>query len=77
MPLGPGKYDELCTMVAEKAGITEQTGGAVIVIVLGGNKGNGFSCQADFLTTLSLPTILENTARQIRESAQPSEKPNH
>ena len=38
----------------------------MIVIVLGGNKGNGFSCQADLRTTLLLPDMLEDIARQIR-----------
>ena len=65
MALGPGKYDDVCTMVAEQVGIGEQ-GGGVIVIVLGGNKGNGFSCQADLRTTLLLPDMLEEIARQIR-----------
>jgi hypothetical protein len=52
-------------MVTEQVGIGEQ-GGGVIVIVLGGNKGNGFSCQADLRTTLLLPDLLEQIARQIR-----------
>ena len=66
MALGPGKYDDVCTMVTEKVGIGEQ-GGGVIVIVLGGNKGNGFACQADLRTTLLLPDLLEDMARQIRK----------
>jgi hypothetical protein len=66
MPLGPGKYDDLATLVRERAGITED--GGVIVIVLGGNRGNGFACQADLRTTLLLPDLLEDMARQIRES---------
>ena len=52
-------------MVTKQVGIGEQ-GGGVIVIVLGGNKGNGFSCQADLRTTLLLPDMLEDLARQIR-----------
>lgn len=69
MPLGPGKYDDVCTMVREKVGIdVSATGGGVIVIVLGGNKGNGFACQADLATTLALPDMLENVAKQIRQS---------
>ena len=54
MPIGPGKYDDLCTLLRERAGIGEQ-GGGVLVIVLGGNRGNGFSCQADLATTMALP----------------------
>lgn len=40
MSIGPGKYDELCTVVREGA----QAEGAV-VIVIGGNRGSGFSVQ--------------------------------
>jgi hypothetical protein len=40
------------------------------VIVFGGDKGNGFSCQADLETTLRLPDVLEDIARQMRESVK-------
>jgi hypothetical protein len=63
MAIGPGKYDDLCTMVREKA----EAEGA-IVIVFGGKRGSGFSCQADLEATLRLPDILESVAKQIRES---------
>jgi len=66
MPLGPGKYDNLCTLVRERVGIAD-TGG-VIVIVVGGKDGPGFSCQADAMTTLALPDILESVAAQMRAS---------
>lgn len=65
MVLGPGKYDDLCTLVRERAGIGN-VGGA-IVIVIGGSKGSGFSCQADLVTTLSLPDLLEYMAQQMRK----------
>lgn len=55
MPLGPGKYDDLCTDVRERA----KARGA-IVIVVEGDKGGGFSVQADLATTIRLPEILEN-----------------
>jgi hypothetical protein len=60
--MGPGKYDDLCTLVREKTGAS-----GVIMIVVSGDKGSGFSCQADLRTTLMLPTLLETIARQIRE----------
>src|SRR5205085_1646492 len=41
MAIGPGQYDDLCTRVRE-----ESQAQAVVLIVLGGNKGNGFSMQA-------------------------------
>jgi len=66
MALGPGKYDDACTLVRQHAGIDDNSGGGVIVIVLGGKRGNGFSCQADAATTLRLPDLLEEMARQIR-----------
>jgi hypothetical protein len=68
MPIGPGKYDDLCTMVREKAKAK-----GVIVIVFGGDKGGGFSCQADPLTALALPEILEQVAADIRAAHQRGE----
>lgn len=65
MAMGPGKYDDLCTYVAQQVGT--DTGGGVILIVIGGNKGHGFSCQADLATTLQIPDILEHTAQLIRD----------
>jgi hypothetical protein len=71
MPIGPGKYDDVCTLVRERVGIGgDVLSGGVIVIVFGGDKGNGFSCQADAITTLKLPDILENVARQMREATE-------
>lgn len=66
MPMGAGKYDELCSYVSEQAGISPVTGGGAIVLVLGGNRGSGFSCQVDFRTSRLLPGILEEVARQLR-----------
>ncbi|MGY3587039.1 hypothetical protein ACVIGB_003899 [Bradyrhizobium sp. USDA 4341] len=71
MALGKGKYDELCREIREKVGLgggeIPQSGG-VLLIVMGGEHGNGFSCQADMDTTLALPDLLERVARQIRET---------
>jgi len=64
MTWGPGKYDDLATLVREQAGVGYN--GGVIVIVLGGNRGNGFAVQADARTTLALPDMLEHIAKQIR-----------
>lgn len=63
MPSGPGKYDELTTYVREQANAR-----GVIVIVFGGDKGSGFSVQADAATTLLLPTLLRNMADEIERS---------
>jgi hypothetical protein len=62
MAIGPGKYDDLCTQVRESA----QAKGA-IVIVLDGERGSGFSVQADLASTLRLPDLLDIISRQIRD----------
>lgn len=40
MALGPGKYDDLCTYVRVESGAV-----MALVIVVGGNRGDGFSVQ--------------------------------
>jgi len=65
MALGHGKYDEICTRLREELGITEESGG-VVLIVVGGNRGSGFSAQCDLATTKVLPDILEQVAKQMR-----------
>jgi hypothetical protein len=67
MPWGPGKYDDICTMVRDSVGISAETGGGVMVIVMGGNKGNGFSYVGDALGLLAIPDILESVVQQMRE----------
>ena len=62
MTFGPGKYDDICTLVRE----TTKADG-VLVVILGGDRGNGFSAQTDLLTVVSLPDLLESVAKQIRE----------
>lgn len=60
MALGPGKYDDLCTLVREKA-----TARGAIVIVIEGERGDGFSCQATLAITRALPALLREMADQI------------
>jgi hypothetical protein len=61
--IGPGKYDEVCTIVRE-----ETDADCVVVMVIGGKKGDGFSCQVTDLQMMKgLPELLEDMARQIRE----------
>lgn len=64
--LGAGKYDDEATLIRER---TKARG--VIVIVLDGNRGSGFSCQAPIDVTLKMPDLLELVARDIRESGGP------
>ena len=58
--IGPGKYDEEATLVQER---TEAAG--VIVIVVGGNKGQGFACQGTLAVTQALPAMLRHIADQL------------
>jgi hypothetical protein len=60
MPKGPGKYDDLCSLVRERSG------GEVIVIVIGGDKGSGFSFQGEEATLEKLPKVLERVAELMR-----------
>ena len=63
MAFGPGKYDRECTEIREK---TKAHG--VLLMVFGGVKGEGFSCQASPEITLSLPQILRCIANDIEET---------
>ena len=65
MPLGPGKYDDLCTYVMEQA----KAQGA-IVIVFGGTQGSGFAVQATLGTHLTIPDLLETIAAEMRASME-------
>lgn len=65
MPIGPGRYDEECS----RARIATNARG-VILIVIDGKAGSGFSCQADIITTLQLPDILDTVAKEIRASRE-------
>jgi len=64
MPVGPGKYDDLCTYVREQA-----KGICNVVIVVDGVKGSGFSVQATTMEVqLSLPALLRKIAKEIERS---------
>lgn len=60
--IGPGKYDDLTTEVRER---TKAEG--VILIVLKGDRGSGFSCQANVLVTMNLPEMLRSMADEIEQ----------
>jgi hypothetical protein len=63
MPLGPGKYDDLASYVRERADAE-----GVIVIVVNGRQGNGFSVQGTATVTLKIPDLLDIVANEIRAS---------
>lgn len=65
MPQGPGKYDELATLVLERA---EAAG--VVVIIVGGTKGAGFSVQVTDPRLLGgLSSVLRQVADEIDRSS--------
>jgi len=66
MALGPGKYDDLCKTVCECLGISDDTGGGVALIVIGGDRGDGHSVQGDFVTQLKMVNALERVIMQMR-----------
>lgn len=58
--IGPGKYDEACTKARES---TKSRG--VVLIVFGGEHGNGFSVQGDLAVLTALPKVLRACASKI------------
>jgi hypothetical protein len=60
MAIGPGKYDDLCTVVRETAKAQ-----AVIIMVFDGDKGSGFSIQGPLEFSTTLPRVLREMANQI------------
>lgn len=64
MPMGPGKYDKEC-----EAALQATRGDCVLLIVLGGNRGSGFSMSATIHGFgVDVPKILRETADQIEQS---------
>lgn len=63
MPIGPGKYDDICTEIRERLGAE-----GVILVVYGADGTSGFSAQLPLGMTLVIPDTLELLAKQIRES---------
>lgn len=64
---GPGKYDELCTKVRQEAEAE-----AAIVLIFGGNKGSGFSCQLPLELIAKVPSMLRTMADQIEADSHGS-----
>jgi hypothetical protein len=67
MTTGPGKYDDVATLVREKTDAS-----CVVVIVIDGYKGDGFSVQTTDMSTMfaTVPTALRMAADQIEEDAK-------
>lgn len=65
MAHGPGKYDDEATMVRERTAAE-----AVVVVVVGGLRGHGFSTQSSDPQMLArLPALLRQIADQIEKDA--------
>lgn len=60
MAIGPGKYDAITTIVRESV-----SAGGVVLIVIDGAHGDGFSVQATAEVTLNLPALLRAIADSI------------
>lgn len=58
--IGPGKYDDLCTRIR-----SETKASGVILIVLGGNRGEGFSAQLTPEATAKISPMLRHLADSI------------
>jgi hypothetical protein len=63
MSIGPGRYNEVCADVRKR---THAKG--VILIVMEGDKGEGFEVQAPLDIVLALPKLLRSLADQIEAS---------
>lgn len=59
---GPGKYDAVATVALEMT-----SADCVLVAVLGGVRGSGFSVQGDPALLAHLPRILRDVADQIEK----------
>jgi hypothetical protein len=62
MAFGPGKYDDLTTEIR-----TRVRADGVLLLVVNGTRGSGFSAQLPLHLTLDLPRVLRDIARQIEE----------
>lgn len=63
MPEGAGKYDDLCVDV-----LTKTNAECVVVMVVNGNRGNGFSVNSvNHKIVFEIPEMLEHMAEQIRD----------
>lgn len=63
MPHGPGKYDAECTRLQE-----ELKAHGVLLVVVGGDRGNGFSVSATLPVVAALPKLLRQVADEIDAS---------
>jgi hypothetical protein len=63
MSLGPGRYNEVATYVRKRVNAK-----GVVLIIMEGDKGEGFEVQAPLPIVLGLPKLLREVADQIEAS---------
>jgi hypothetical protein len=62
--IGPGKYDDACS-----AAWTATEAEGVLLIVINGNQGSGFSARASVRVLRDVPKILHSIADQLAADA--------
>jgi hypothetical protein len=65
MALGPGKYDEICTAARIAAGAR-----GIVLIVIEGKRGHGFSLQAEEGWEKAIPGLLRKMADDIEKDQE-------
>jgi hypothetical protein len=65
MPIGPGKYDDACTTARIATGAR-----AVVLVVIGGRDGSGFSVQGLGDAPALFPQLLRDMANEIEAAQQ-------
>jgi hypothetical protein len=65
MAYGAGKYDEECSRIRN-----ELKAESVMLVVIGGPKGSGFSCQASPRDSLRFANVMRNAADQLDADLQ-------
>ena len=65
MTVGAGKYDDLCTIIR-----VQTNAEGVVLLILNGTKGGGFSVQAPEHAMPFLADFLEKAAAQIRKDME-------
>lgn len=63
MPMGPGKYDAEVTELRQRL-----KANGILLLVVQGERGSGFSAQLSGEDVLALPNVLRQLAEQIEKS---------
>lgn len=69
MPMGPGKYDDITTLAREKT-----KAACVVVLIIGGERGDGFDMQIDAARIRSLPGLTKVIVDSLRDMAATIER---